>query len=85
MSKKWHVYIIQTVKGNLYTGITVDLQRRFEEHKAGKGAKYFRRDKPKKIVFSETLNSRSEATKKEIEIKNLKRNEKLNLIKEAMH
>ena len=79
--KTWQVYIIQTNTGKFYTCITTDINRRFSEHKKKKGAKYFRFEKPTEIIFTEVYKNRSEATKRELEIKKLKRNEKLRLIK----
>ena len=79
--KNWQVYIIQTETGKLYTGITTDISRRLSEHKKNKGAKYFRIENPKEVVFIEVCISRSEATKKELEIKRLSRNKKLKLIR----
>lgn len=79
----WYLYIIQTEKNKLYTGITTDIDRRFEEHKSGapKGAKYFRSDRPVKIVRTEKLENRSEASKREAEIKSMTRTQKLKLCK----
>ena len=73
-SKKWYVYIIQTHSGKLYTGITVDLDRRFSEHSKkqnSKGAKFFRSQLPKKIVFKEEYLNRSEAKKEKFRLRNL--------------
>jgi len=77
----WFVYMIKTEKGALYTGIATDPDRRFLEHlaafegkplaKAKKGAKYFRSQKPVKIVYREAFESRSLATKRELAIKKL--------------
>ena len=77
--KIWQVYIIQTNTGKLYTGITTDISRRFSEHKKKKGAKYFRLEKPNKVVFIEACKNRSEATKRELELKKFNRNKKLKL------
>ena len=77
----WQVYIIETKTGKLYTGITTDIKRRLNEHKKNKGAKYFRLESPKEIVFLEVCKNRSEATKRELEIKRFNRSEKLKLIK----
>ena len=77
----WQVYIIQTKTGKLYTGITTDINRRLSEHKNHKGAKYFRLENPQEVVLIEGYKNRSEATKREIEIKRYKKNEKLKLIK----
>jgi len=65
---------------SLYTGITTDMERRFKQHEEGRGAKYFRGRSPKQIVYLEQGLSRSSASRREIQIKNLSRSEKLNLI-----
>ena len=79
--KNWQVYIIQTETGKLYTGITTDISRRLSEHKKNKGAKYFRIENPKEVVFIEACVNRSEATKTELKIKSLSKNKKLKLIR----
>lgn len=85
-NKNWQVYIIQTKTGKLYTGITTDINRRWDEHKNNKkGAKYFRLESPQKLVFIEGCKNRSEATKREYEIKRFNRNKKLKLIKDKTH
>lgn len=76
----WLVYIIKTERDTFYTGITNDLDNRWQAHLQGKGAKYLRSNKPKAIVFTEQQSNRSEATKREAEIKKLKRKDKLMLI-----
>lgn len=80
-TKNWQVYVIQTKTGKLYTGITTDINRRFSEHKNKKGAKYFRLENSQEVVFIEGCNNRSEATKRELEIKKFSKGEKLQLIK----
>lgn len=76
----WYVYIIQTEKNKLYTGIATDVKRRFKEHQTGKGAKYFRTDRPVLIVYTERKRNRSTASKREAAIKKLTRPKKLELI-----
>ena len=66
----------------MYTGTTNDLDKRFEKHKSGKGAKYTRSHKPKGIVFSEKYDNKIEALRKEREIKNFTRAEKIKFIKQ---
>lgn len=79
----WTVYIIETEKGHLYTGITTDLERRFSEHQnSKKGAKYFRGQTPVRILHTESYKNRSLATKREMEIKKLPRKNKLKLIED---
>lgn len=65
----WYVYILLCADGSLYTGISPDPQKRFEEHKAGRGGKYTRSHKPVKILYTEKLKTRSGALKRELKIK----------------
>ncbi|MBT6325870.1 MAG: GIY-YIG nuclease family protein [Bdellovibrionales bacterium] len=80
-NKKWYVYIVETQSGKFYTGITLDVDRRLEEHKSStKGAKFFRSSPAKNILYTEECCSRSEASKREYKIKQLSRKEKMKLI-----
>lgn len=65
--------------GSLYTGITTDVERRLEEHRTGKGAKYTRGRGPLNLVYQEECADKSTALKRELEIKALTREEKLKL------
>ncbi|MCY4046185.1 MAG: GIY-YIG nuclease family protein [Cellvibrionales bacterium] len=78
----WLLYIIETQGSKLYTGITTDVARRFNEHYSDpiKGAKFFRTDKPKKVLYQEAFCNRSEASKREQEIKKMSRKQKILLI-----
>jgi putative endonuclease len=76
----WLVYMILCSDDTLYTGITTDLQRRFDNHAAGKGAKYFRGRRPLQVVYQESGHTRSSATSRELEIKALARADKSILI-----
>lgn len=76
---EWFVYLIDSDAG-LYCGITTDLERRFQQHLTGKGAKFFRRSKPKSIVYIEAQVDRSSASQREYQIKQLTRAQKLKLI-----
>lgn len=74
MSSNWFVYILQCADNTLYTGITTDLERRVSEHNDGKlGARYTRARRPVSLVYSEPCKNRSEASKREAEIKQLSR------------
>ncbi len=75
----WKIYIIECRDGSLYTGITVDLDRRLAAHNAGKGGKYTTSRRPVQLVYEESAASRSEASKRENAIKKLSRNAKLAL------
>ena len=74
------MYIIQCSDQSLYTGITTDVDKRFEQHKHKKGAKYFYGRTPEKIVYLESSHNRSSASKRECELKRLSREKKLDLI-----
>lgn len=81
MNNKFYVYIILTERNTLYCGYTDDLEKRFNEHLAGRGAKYTRANKPVKIVYAKIYPTKSEAQKEEYRIKHkLTRKEKLELI-----
>jgi len=82
--EKWFTYIIECEDKSLYTGCTNDLYRRFKQHSAGIGGKYTASHKPIKILFSEKYNTRSEALKRETQIKGWSRTKKLKLIKKLI-
>jgi len=79
----WYVYIIRCSDGSFYTGITTDPGRRFRQHDAGNGAKYFRGRKPLKIVYQEGDHTRSSAARRELQIKRMTHGEKHVLIDAA--
>lgn len=77
----WYLYIIKTQNDKLYTGITTDVERRFNEHlNDPKGAKFLKANKPKEIVYTEELETRSDALKREYAVKQLTRRQKEKLI-----
>ena len=77
----YHLYILKCSDNTLYTGITTNLSRRVKEHNSSKlGAKYTRGRQPVKLVYSKKFTNRSRASKKEMRIKKLSREEKLDLI-----
>ncbi|MFW5993998.1 MAG: GIY-YIG nuclease family protein [Halanaerobiaceae bacterium] len=75
-----YVYIVKCSDNTLYTGYTNDPVRRIEEHNSGDGAKYTRGRRPVKLVYLEEFADKSEAMKREYEIKQLSRTDKLELI-----
>jgi len=76
----WYVYILECNDQSFYTGITNDLQKRIITHNSGKGAKYTKARLPVKLIYKESYKTKSDSLKREIEIKKLKRIEKLNLV-----
>lgn len=77
----YFLYILKCADKSLYTGITTDVKRRFEEHKNGKGGHYTSSKKALKILYTEKHKDRSSALKREAEIKRWSREKKLDLIK----
>lgn len=76
----WFVYIVRCADDSLYTGIAKDLNARIETHNAGKGAKYTRAHLPVELVWSEPVETESEAKSREAQIKKLTRSEKEELL-----
>lgn len=77
----WSLYIIEASDASFYTGITTDVERRFEEHQGRqKRAKYFNGRSPVRVVYREDGHNRSSASRREAEIKQLSRREKEVLI-----
>ena len=66
---------------SVYTGITNNLNKRIEAHMSGNGSKYLRGRLPVKLIHKENFLNRSDASKREIEIKKLQKKEKELLIK----
>ena len=79
-----YAYIVKCSDGTYYTGYTNDLEKRLLAHNAGKGAKYTRNRLPVEMVYYEEYEEKSEAMKREYAIKQLKRKEKLELIKKPL-
>jgi predicted GIY-YIG superfamily endonuclease len=75
------VYIIECKDGSFYTGITNDINRRFKEHSLGKGGAYTKAKGIEKLLYIQKCGSRSEALKREAEIKSWSRKKKADLIK----
>ena len=82
INNAWFVYILECSDKSLYTGITNNLARRLDEHNGSKvvSARYTRVRRPIKLVYSKKIGTRSEAMKREKEIKRLSREIKWQLI-----
>jgi putative endonuclease len=81
-SQMWYVYIVECSDGTLYTGYTNDVDARVAKHNAGKGAKYTRSRRPVIVCYTEKLETKSLAMKRECYIKKLTRAQKLALIED---
>ena len=80
MENTWKLYILRCGDGSLYTGITVDVEKRLAAHRSGKGAKYTRGRGPLELVYTEDCGDHSTALRREWEIKALSKEEKEKLI-----
>ncbi len=73
----WYVYVVECGDGTYYTGITTDIERRLTEHNSSSlGARYTRSRRPVRLHYHETSSSRSDALKRELQIKKLSRRNK---------
>ena len=79
-----YVYILKCADNSLYTGWTNNLDKRIKAHAEGKGAKYTKARLPIELVYFEEYEDKREAMKREYAIKQLKRKEKLELIKKPL-
>ena len=78
---EYYVYILLCSDGSLYTGISDNPDTRFADHKNGKGGKYTRSHKPIKLLYTERLESKSAALKRESQIKGWNRAKKITILK----
>ncbi|GGB71536.1 GIY-YIG nuclease family protein [Shewanella inventionis] len=78
----WYVYIIRCANSHLYTGVTTNVERRFAEHQLGgvKAAKFLKGKGPLTLVYQESHIDRSAALKREIAIKKMSRQQKIQLV-----
>jgi putative endonuclease len=83
-SGPWHVYMLRTRAGHLYTGISTDPQRRLLQHEACKtGARSLRGKGPFLLVWQQAADNRSDASKLEAGIKKLSKPAKEKLVSEG--
>ncbi len=76
----WDLYIIECADKTYYTGITTNIDRRIAQHNAGTGAKYTKGRTPVSLVYTESFKDRSQASKRELEIKSFSKAQKKILI-----
>lgn len=80
----WFIYILLCFDNSFYTGSTNDVEKRLRDHLAGKGAKYTKSHKPVKILYQEEFDTKSEALKREAEIKKLSKEQKKKLVNHSL-
>lgn len=77
---RWRVYLLRCGDGTFYAGITNDLARRLAAHRCGKGARYTRGRGPLQLVHEEPAKDRAAASRREHELKQLSRADKLRFL-----
>jgi len=82
-AKTWYLYMVRCNKGQLYTGISTDVARRFAAHASGKGAKFLRGKGPLTLLFQKQVGSHSEALKLELQVKKMSKLAKERWIRES--
>lgn len=75
-----YIYIVECNDKTLYTGYTNNLEKRIKVHNEKKGAKYTRGRTPVSLKYWEEFDSKSDAMKRESEIKEMRKKKKLELI-----
>ena len=78
-----YVYMVCCVNGTLYTGYTINVERRIALHNAGKGGRYTRSHRPVSLMATWTFNSKGEALRAERELKRLPREQKLRMAEQV--
>lgn len=79
-SGPWYVYMLECADGSFYTGSTNDVLKRFHNHATGKGCKYSATHLPVKLIYVEECPTKRAALSREYAIKQLRKNEKRNLL-----
>lgn len=76
----WFVYILHCSNGDLYTGLTPDLERRLSQHQSGRGGWFTKTTQPVQLVYHEQFSTKAEAVRREAQLKGWTRRKKLALI-----
>ncbi|HNX77667.1 MAG TPA: GIY-YIG nuclease family protein [Candidatus Rifleibacterium sp.] len=82
---KGYFYILLCSNGCYYSGSTVDLERRWFQHKNGEGAAYTRRNPPIKLMYVEEFSRIDEAFAREKQVQGWSRKKKESLINGRFH
>jgi putative endonuclease len=77
----WHLYLVRCSDGSLYTGISTNVQRRFDAHQKNRGARRLRGRGPLELVYSHAIGDRARALQIEYRVKQLTKGEKERLVR----
>lgn len=83
--KSHFAYFLRCRGGSLYAGYTNDLKKRLKAHQAGKGGRYTRSHLPVRMVYHEAFRTKRQAMRREWELKQMKKNEKEQICRGAIH
>ncbi len=78
---KGYMYILQCSDGHYYTGSTIDLEKRIEEHQLGIGANFTHKLYPVKLLYFETFERIDDAYYREKQVQGWSRKKKEALMK----
>ena len=76
----WYVYITECLDGSYYTGMTWNIQHRFEQHKSGLGSAYTTKHGVKQLAYVEQHTDLEQARMRERQIKDWSQAKKRKLI-----
>ena len=76
----WYVYLLRCGNGDLYIGVTNDLERRLQQHQSGRGGWFTKITQPVELMYHEVYNSEDQAQRRETQLKGWSRRKKLALI-----
>ena len=77
----WYLYLVRCSDGSLYTGISTDVQRRFEAHRRDRGARRLRGRGPLELVYSHPVGEHGPALRLEHRVKRMSRADKERLVR----
>lgn len=84
LAKPWFVYLVRAANGALYCGISDDPERRFAQHQAGRGARFFHSSPAQSLAYVEACPDKGSALRRERAIKQLRKSAKERLVAEAI-
>jgi len=76
----WYVYLLLCSDHSLYTGISNHPHQRFFDHQNGKGGRYTRSHRPLKIIYLEQVGTKSDALRRELQIKGWTKTKKIKIL-----
>lgn len=79
--KPYSLYLLLCRGNVIYAGITNDMDRRYEQHLNGKGAKFTKSHPPLKVLAHAVVGDKGDALKLEYAVKQLPRSKKVGFVR----